>query len=313
MEDRVEPARIMLRLIAEIKRRRVIPVAAYYIVGFWLVLQAADILMSAWGVSPRAVQLIVYAALLGFPVALVFGWRYDLGPDGISRTPPAEAAETPGIEIKLERKDFLLLGILLLAVAALGVWLVERLMQDDPLVRPGSPNSIAVLAFEDTDEDGGSLAMDLADQLVSTLISIDGLKVTGRESSFYFAGRSSSLEHIAGMLAVALNRAGGSAVRAGVLSGMILNTTRNRPAIGWDGIGLRAARVYALQGEAGKAIEAFRMAFSQGFRWIYEADALLPLPIETLLGQPDFDQLIDEVEAEMVDIRVRSVDLVQSR
>ena len=88
----------MQGFLAEIKRRRVIPVAAYYVVGIWLTLQVADILLPAWGVPARAIQLIVYAALLGVPIALVFGWRYDLGPDGITRTLPAEGGD--GLETR---------------------------------------------------------------------------------------------------------------------------------------------------------------------------------------------------------------------
>jgi TolB-like protein len=160
------------------------------------------VLLPAWGVPARAIQFIVYAALLGFPISLAFGWLYDLGPDGISRTLPAGAGEKTEPETNLSRKDILLLAIMSVAFVAIGGWLIDQLMHDEIPTPTGPPNSVAVLAFEDSDGSGNPIAIDLADQLVTTLISISGLKVTGRESSFYFAGRSTPLPEIAHVLNV---------------------------------------------------------------------------------------------------------------
>jgi len=191
----------MRTLIAEIRRRRVIPVAAYYVVGAWLILQVADILLPAWGVSPRGIQLIVYAALLGFPIALIFGWRYDLGRNGITRTLPAGFQEDAAVAGRLSVKDFLLLSVMSLALLGIGVWLIDRMLGEAPMVPLGPPNSVAVLAF---DGPGGKdqIAIDFTDKLITALISVDGLKVTGRESSLYFAERTVPLTQIARMLKV---------------------------------------------------------------------------------------------------------------
>jgi hypothetical protein len=72
------------RFFSEARRRRVFSVAAVYIIGAWVVLQVADTLFPAWDIPDRAMQFVVYAVLLGFPIALLFGWRYDIGARGIS-------------------------------------------------------------------------------------------------------------------------------------------------------------------------------------------------------------------------------------
>jgi tetratricopeptide (TPR) repeat protein len=115
------------------------------------------------------------------------------------------------------------------------------------------------------------------------------------------------------LLAIALSLEEGNEVRVGILSGMILNATRNRPASGWDGIGLQPARVYALQGESSKAIESFQAAYDQGFRQVYTAEGQLPQPLEMLAGNPRFDQLLEKIDADLGVMRERAITLVESR
>jgi hypothetical protein len=76
----------IVRLFREARRRKVFRTAALYVLGAWLALQVADVLFPGFGVSNAAIQALVWAAVLGFPVALVFGWLFDIGPGGIRRT-----------------------------------------------------------------------------------------------------------------------------------------------------------------------------------------------------------------------------------
>lgn len=73
-------------LIAELKRRRVFRVAGAYLVGAWIVLQVADTLFPALRFPPWTVTAVAVAVVLGFPIALVLGWIFDLTPGGIERT-----------------------------------------------------------------------------------------------------------------------------------------------------------------------------------------------------------------------------------
>jgi len=82
----------LARLVLELRRRRVFRTAALYVIGAWLVLQVADVLFPGFGIPEAAIRVLVWTAILGFPVAVLFGWLFDIGRDGIRRTLPADAA-----------------------------------------------------------------------------------------------------------------------------------------------------------------------------------------------------------------------------
>ena len=79
----------LMSFFSELRRRHVFRSAGVYIVSAWVVLQVADLGFESWGVPASALRFLWIAALLLFPVALVFGWRYDITAHGIVRTPPA--------------------------------------------------------------------------------------------------------------------------------------------------------------------------------------------------------------------------------
>jgi len=152
----------IVRLFREARRRKVFRTAALYVVGAWLALQVADVLFPGFGISNAAIQALVWAAVLGLPVALVFGWLFDIGPGGIRRTAPSGSyAATPQ---SLTRTDYLLLA----AFAAVGLALVYRAAEGvrrapaDSSVSVGVPrreivarleNSSAVLPFANISND----------------------------------------------------------------------------------------------------------------------------------------------------------------
>ena len=67
-----------MSFLVEIKRRKVFQVAALYIVAAWVVIQVGDVVFEAWGISDQALRYLIVGALLGFPIALVFSWMYDI-------------------------------------------------------------------------------------------------------------------------------------------------------------------------------------------------------------------------------------------
>jgi tetratricopeptide (TPR) repeat protein len=75
-----------MSFFAELKRRRVFRVAGAYIVGAWIVLQVADTLFPALHLPPWTVTLVAAAVILGFPIALLLGWAFDITPGGVERT-----------------------------------------------------------------------------------------------------------------------------------------------------------------------------------------------------------------------------------
>jgi len=72
----------MERFLAELKRRNVLRVAAFYAAAGWLLVQIATQVLPVFDVSTWAMRVVVVAVVLGFPFALVFSWFYELTPEG---------------------------------------------------------------------------------------------------------------------------------------------------------------------------------------------------------------------------------------
>src|SRR6266513_3337561 len=71
---------------AELKRRNVYKVAIAYAVVAWLVLQAASILFPTFEAPPWMMKVFVAVIVLGFPIALIIAWAFELTPEGLKRT-----------------------------------------------------------------------------------------------------------------------------------------------------------------------------------------------------------------------------------
>ena len=107
-------------ILQELRRRKVFRLAALYIVGAWVVLQVADLAFESWDIASSALRYIWLGAILGFPIVLVFGWRYDITAHGLVRTPPADAGTQ--IDLSLRRSDYLILALLIIAL----LWLIWK-------------------------------------------------------------------------------------------------------------------------------------------------------------------------------------------
>ena len=81
-------------VIHELRRRKVFRTAALYIIAAWVILQVADLGFPGLGIPDDAIRYVWVGAFLGFPLALVFGWVYQITSDGIVRTSPPGAGES---------------------------------------------------------------------------------------------------------------------------------------------------------------------------------------------------------------------------
>jgi TolB-like protein/Tfp pilus assembly protein PilF len=189
-------------MILEIRRRRIFRIVGIYIVGAWVALQAADLALESLGFPNTALRFIWVAAFAGFPIALVFGWRYDITPDGIVRTPPAEHAVAA--EISLRWQDFLILG-------ALGVMAIVAIYSTLNEISGTAPtdvtyaNSLVVLPFSNltSDEEFSWFSDGLTETLSQALTRVNGLRVIGRASANRFRDSEEALKSIAAQLNVA--------------------------------------------------------------------------------------------------------------
>ncbi len=174
-------------IFSELRRRRVFRVAGLYIVGAWVVLQVFDLAFASWGLPDTALRFVWIAAFLLFPLALVFGWRYDLTSHGIVRTQAASGSE----DLSLQTSDFVIL-VAFLSVLVASVWLLAgRISEEHPepsavtvVPREVDPFSIAVLPFVTRSSvvDTAHFADGIHDDLLTTLSKVAALKVISRTS-----------------------------------------------------------------------------------------------------------------------------------
>ena len=160
---------------AELKRRRVYSVAVAYLVGGWALAQGIAQVLPVFDIPIWVVRLTVLVIVLGFPVALMLSWFFDLTRYGIVRTPDLD---TRGIDI------------IPTAPASNRVDSGEK--------------SIAVLPFNDLSpaKDHAYFGEGIAEELLGALAKVDGLRVAARRSSFWFKDKEAELGEIASKLNV---------------------------------------------------------------------------------------------------------------
>jgi TolB-like protein len=171
------------RVIAEARRRRVFRTAGLYVVGAWVLLQVADLALGSLGLPDSLLRFFWIAAFVGFPIALVFGWHFDVTAEGIRRTPPSDVA--PPEDLQMRVPDYFIVGALAVIVAVVAAGLFDRARQAEELTGPYDPNAIAVLPLENLsgDEDQEYLSAGMHDALITNLSRISALRVVSRTST----------------------------------------------------------------------------------------------------------------------------------
>src|SRR5215470_15274070 len=197
----------------ELKRRNVYKVAIAYAVVAWLLMQVASQIFPFFEIPNWAVRLVVLLVILGFPIALVLAWAFELTPEGIKRTEDVDLSKS--IRRKTGRKlDFLIIAVLLLVIAGL---LFQRFhAKVSPAVSSSPGKSIAVLPFENLSEDKANayFAEGIQEEILTRLAKIADLKVISRTSTQRYQSKPGNLGEIAKQLGVA-NILEGSVQKAG--------------------------------------------------------------------------------------------------
>ncbi|MEH6585234.1 MAG: tetratricopeptide repeat protein [Halioglobus sp.] len=165
----------MASFFTELRRRHVVKVAVAYVVTGWLVAQAAEFLLESFSTPEWILQTLIVLLLLGFPIAIVLAWAFELTPDGVQ------------LDSAVEDKP-----LLQAADAQLG------LLVNSP------EHSIAVLPFADMspDHDQEYFSDGLTEELLNLLSKVSGLHVASRTSAFSFKGRQEDICEIAQKLRV---------------------------------------------------------------------------------------------------------------
>ena len=192
-------------LFTELKRRNVYKVAAAYAVVGWLLIQISTQVFPFLEIPNWAIRLVISVTALGFPVALIIAWAFELTPEGIKRTEDADAA-------RLRSRGGLWIAVVVVAAAlSLGLFFLGRYtvgrgtLRESEAATAFSEKSIAVLPLVNTSGDAGNeyFSDGLSEELIAVLAKIPELKVIGRSSSFFFKGKSSDSAAIGQKLGVA--------------------------------------------------------------------------------------------------------------
>jgi TolB-like protein/Flp pilus assembly protein TadD len=191
---------------AELKRRHVYRVAIAYGVVAWLLIQVATQVFPFFELSNFVVRVVVAASVLGFPVALIIAWAFEMTPEGLKRDD--DVAPDHYIPRWSTRKFTAL--VVSVAILAAGVPLVHILRKKPAFLSrvsaasTPSQKSIAVLPLlnESGNSDDEYFSDGLSEELISALAQVKGLKVIGRSSSFRFKDKKTDVKTIGEELGV---------------------------------------------------------------------------------------------------------------
>lgn len=189
----------------ELKRRNVYKVAVAYAVVGWLIIQVSSTILPTFHAPEWVLQTLVVLVALAFPVALVLAWAFEITPTGIVRTDEVD----PNNSIRRRTGRKLVTFIVVAAVLAAGLFLIQRVKQSAPTVSPPlnapSEKSIAVLPF--VNMSAGNSSADFSDgiteEILNALAQIPDLKVAARTSAFQFKGQNIDLRRVGETLSVA--------------------------------------------------------------------------------------------------------------
>jgi TolB-like protein len=197
-QNRVNPK----TFFGELKRRNVYKVAIAYGVVAWLLMQIASQIFPFFEIPNWAVRLVVLLLVIGFPVALILAWAFELTPEGIKRAEDVDVSKS--VTRKTGRKlDFFIIAVLVLVIAAL---LFQRLRPNVPsAVSSSLEKSIAVLPFENLSEEKANayFADGIQDEILIKLAGIGDLKVISRSSVAKYKSKPEDLKTVARELGVA--------------------------------------------------------------------------------------------------------------
>src|SRR5438128_475994 len=187
---------------AELKRRNVYKVAIAYAVVAWLLMQVASQIFPFFEIPNWAVRLVVLLLIIGFPVALILAWAFELTPEGIKRAEFAD--EFPK---KSARSRAWIYVVVIAGAISVGLFFVGRYTAPNKQGGPAEvvTKSIAVLPFENLshDPDNAYFADGIQEEILSRLSKIADLKVISRTSTQRYKSKPDNLLEIAKQLGVA--------------------------------------------------------------------------------------------------------------
>ncbi len=184
---------------SELKRRNVAKAAIAYAAIGWLLIEVSSAIFPIYKAPDWVLQVLVTTILLGFPVALVLSWVFDVTPGGVVRTD--DVAGDPSARAWSRRRLDVIIAVAL--IAAIAVFIADRMLETsapnetaDATPPVAAMTSLAVLPFVNLsgDPEQEYFADGLTEELLSRLAQVPDLKVPARSSSFHFKGKTDLAE-----------------------------------------------------------------------------------------------------------------------
>ena len=207
-----------MSLFNELKRRNVFRIGAAYVVGAWLLIQVTETIFPLFGFGDTPARLVVIVLAIGFPIALIFSWVFEITPEGLKKDADvdSERSITQGTGRKLDRI------ILVVLALALGYFAFDKFVLDPvedeqiaqsarqegltaALSKSYGDRSIAVLPFENRSnrEEDQFFTDGIHDDLLTTIAKIGSMKVISRTSVMEYRDTIKKIPQIAQELGVA--------------------------------------------------------------------------------------------------------------
>ena len=186
---------------AELKRRNVYKVAVAYAIVGWLLVQITTQVFPFLEIPTWVVRLVIAVVAIGFPIALVIAWAFELTPEGIKRTEDVDLAASA----RQPRKHVWIFVVIVGAAFSIGLFFIGRYTGRNTGSAPELPaKSIAVLPFDNLsrDPDNAYFAEGVQDEILTRLAKVADLKVISRTSTQHFRSAPNNLPQIAKQLGV---------------------------------------------------------------------------------------------------------------
>jgi TolB-like protein/Tfp pilus assembly protein PilF len=184
---------------AELKRRNVYKVAIAYAVIAWLLMQIATQVFPFLEIPNWAIRLVIMLIVIGFPIALVIAWAFELTPEGLRRTGFADELPTKSVRSYAWIYVVVIAGAISVSLFFLGRYTSSKQSAELPA------KSIAVLPFDNLsrDPDNAYFAEGVQEEILARLSKIADLKVISRTSTQKYKSAPDNLREIARQLGVA--------------------------------------------------------------------------------------------------------------
>ena len=241
----------MKNFFTELKRRNVYKVAVAYAIVGWLVMQIAATVVPALHLSDAITSAVVLLVILGFPIALIIAWAFELTPEGLKRTEFADQLPTKSARSRAWIYVVVIAGAISVSLFFLGRYTSSKQSTESPA------KSIAVLPFDNQnrDPDTDYLSDGIPESIINSLSQLPNLKVMSRNSVFHYKGKNIDAPAVAKELKVQAVLTGRMTQRGDGLSISVeLINAQDNSEIWGQQYNRKLADVFAVQEEIAKEI-----------------------------------------------------------